>query len=391
MKIRDLSITIWLIFGLGIVLRLIIFGLNTCYIHDDAALAINVISKTYRELFQGLDFCQVAPPFFLVFSKFLYNFMPKNYEAIDIGLRIIPFVSSIISIPFFYVLSILFFNDKKKIYIANLLFTLNPLLVMLSGRFKQYSIEIFIGILLYIVIYNYLTTSKWKKNWNILIFLAPWLSLSSLIILFSGLIIVYLKNKCLKKDFYLPLVLSVIVFSIIFIPSNYEHNFASMNNFWSNYGFMSIIHPQRFLIRLGELFFHDYKMIESILGVLILYKLSEYLWKNKFNDKALLIIIPIFMTIILSCLHLYPFIDRLIAFLVPLFIIIMANYCDNNISKMLTIGFIITSLVASYFLVYKLYNMPNYRSNTVQYLNSDTVHEQYKPFYPVYKWYTHLN
>ena len=224
-----------------------------------------------------------------------------------------------------------------------------------------------------------------------LFFLVPWLSLSSLIILFSGLIIVYLKNRFLKKEFWIPVSLSIVVFSIVFIPSNFEHNFAGMNSFWSDYGFMSIIHPQRFFIRLGELFFHDYKMIESILGILIVYKLSEYLWNNKFNDKVLLIIIPILITVILSCLHLYPFMDRLIAFLVPLFIIIMANYCDNNFSRMLTIGFIIISLVASYVLVYKLYNMPNYRSNTIQYLNDENVSKQYKPFYPVYMWYTHLN
>ena len=391
MGIKKTSLIVGLIFLIGIILRFIVFNINACYIHDDAALAVNIINKSYLELFKGLEYCQVAPPLFLIISKFIYNISPNDYQTIDLYLKILPFLSSIISIPLFYVLSNLLLKEKQKLYIANLLFALNPLLVSLGGRFKQYSIEVTIAILLYIIFYKYFLTGMWKKYWYFIILIAPWMSLSSLIILFSCIIIMYIKNKQFDKKALLIILSSILLFLTIYLPNNFQLNYNTMNTFWSNYGFMSILHPQRFFIRIGEFFLYEYKLVETILGLLILYKIYEYI-KNQKTFNVMFCTLPILITILLSCLHLYPFTDRLIAFLVPLFIIMMSEYGNNySIQKFLSTFFIIISLITLYITISETYNLPNYRNNPVQYLNNENkINKEYRPFYPVYKWYTHL-
>ena len=79
MEVKKSNLIFGFIFLIGVVFRFIVFSTNTFYIHDDAALAINIVNKSYLELFKGLDFCQVAPPLFLLLSKWIYNICPKDY------------------------------------------------------------------------------------------------------------------------------------------------------------------------------------------------------------------------------------------------------------------------------------------------------------------------
>ena len=391
MDIKKINIGLGAIFLVGIILRFLVFEVNNCYIHDDAALANNIIGKSYIDFFiRGLDNCQVAPPLFACLSKFIYGFMPKDYHVTDLCLKIIPFISGLISIPLFYILSKLIFQEKFKLYVANLLFALNPLLICLSGRFKQYSTELVVAIFLYIIFYKYLSDGKWKKYWYFVVFLAPWFSLSSLIVLFSAFLIILFKNriKDLKLLFFIGF--SIAFFAVVYLPDNMHQNYEFMNGFWVNYGFMSIVHPQRFLIRLGELFLHEHKYIKTFLGFWVLYKMFECIIKNRQSYNVIFITVPILVTVIMSSLHLYPFNDRLIAFLVPLFIIIMTECSDTIISKAISVNFILVSVITMVVSVSNVYKLPDYRYNPAQYLDNDKIHRDYIPFKPVYKWYTHL-
>lgn len=63
-----------LIFCIGLFFRLKLYFLNLSFHCDEANLALNLISRSYPELFQPLERLQVAPPFFLVLSKIFYQF-----------------------------------------------------------------------------------------------------------------------------------------------------------------------------------------------------------------------------------------------------------------------------------------------------------------------------
>ena len=91
-----------------------------------------------------------------------------------------------------------------------------------------------------------------------------------------------------------------------------------------------------------------------------------------------LLILPIFVTILLSCVHLYPFIDRLIAFLIPLFIIVMNEYKNHIFSIVLSINFIFISLNSLSISISDIHKLLNYRNNPVQYLHNDKINKELK-------------
>lgn len=81
-KVNYIHILTLIIIILGIIIRTKLLILNPSYWLDTYALALN-INNSYLEFFKPLSNFQVAPPFFLLVSKFLYNFVSFN-ENIEI-------------------------------------------------------------------------------------------------------------------------------------------------------------------------------------------------------------------------------------------------------------------------------------------------------------------
>ena len=116
---------------LGIILRLFAYFNGLSFWGDEAALALNVINTSYLELFKGLDYLQVAPPIFLVMSKFI---MLDSLR--DSSLRLIPFVSGIISLPLFYKFISMFSKNKRVVYISTFLLRLIEINLLKRGNRK---------------------------------------------------------------------------------------------------------------------------------------------------------------------------------------------------------------------------------------------------------------
>lgn len=58
---------------------------------DEVKLAINIQNRTYLQLFQSLDHGQIAPPLFLVSTKFLVSIFGDNERVF----RLLPYLASI--------------------------------------------------------------------------------------------------------------------------------------------------------------------------------------------------------------------------------------------------------------------------------------------------------
>ena len=94
-----------LIFGLGILLRVVLFLVNPSLFADESALAINIYNKSFKELFGALDFLQASPVGFTIIVKSLITiFNPQSDYLRDLVLRIFPFISGMLSLPAFYYL-----------------------------------------------------------------------------------------------------------------------------------------------------------------------------------------------------------------------------------------------------------------------------------------------
>ena len=299
----------------GIILRLFVYCSGISFWGDEAALALNVIEKSYSDLFKGLDYLQVAPPMFLVMSKFI---MLDSLR--DFSFRFIPLVSGIISVPLFYKFIQMLSNSKKVILVSTFLFSFNMTAILYCAQFKQYSLELCVAILLLIIFYKILFQNECKWYYPIIIAISPWFSLSSLFIIGCYFFMVLIKTPKLVLKTYIPFFISLVIFYLVSLKFIMNTNYDSMYNWWQNgYGFVDIRHPLRVIIRVGELFSFD-KTIAILCGSIIFISLV------KFDKKKVFLYLPIILTFVASAFKLYPIQARLILFLLPCFVGLIAEY-----------------------------------------------------------------
>ena len=112
---------------------------------DEAALALNLAGRPFRELFAPLDLAQLAPWGFLAVEKALFGLFGRN----ELGLRLLPFLSSLLSLVLFERLS-RWVVRGAAVPIAVGGFALGTGLIDYAGQLKQYSTDIAaaVGILL---------------------------------------------------------------------------------------------------------------------------------------------------------------------------------------------------------------------------------------------------
>ena len=338
------------IFAAGILLRIFVYCRNISFWGDEASIALNLINKSYLELFKGLDYLQVAPPGFLILSKFILNiFNPKIDYIRDLLLRFFPFVFSCLSLLVFYKFSKNFIKDRKTLLFASTLFAFNPCAILYAAQLKQYSLELLVSVVLMSLFYRIIITNKIRIADFVLIPLSMWFSLSSLIISASGFIILLFKKSFNFIKLLPAYLLSFVVFYFFSLKSIKQVNYAGMYHWWSTgYGFFDLRHPMRLFIRFGELFSFDKTSAECFGIFFIFLILFSLIFSKKFNLLSKVFLsLPILITIILSGLSLYPIEARLILFLLPSFSIIIALNDDWKLRDWLISFFCIASFSAS--------------------------------------------
>jgi hypothetical protein len=81
----------------GAVLRGVQYFSKSSLRVDEAALALNLLGRSFRELFEPLDLAQVAPWGFLAIEKGLFGLFGRS----ELGLRLLPFLASLLSLVLF--------------------------------------------------------------------------------------------------------------------------------------------------------------------------------------------------------------------------------------------------------------------------------------------------
>ena len=345
---------------LGILIRCFAYFRNLSFWGDEAALGLNIMNKSYYELFKGLDYLQVAPPMFLVISKFLYQTFNPVYDCLrDLLLRWLSAAAGIAAIPLFYYYIKLFLKDKLSMITGMLIFVFNTTTILYCAQFKQYSFELLVSILLMIVFYKIIFEDKFRWYYSAIIAIAPWFSLSSLFIIGSYfLLILYKKPKSLIKS-YLPFFISFVLFYFFSLKPVSNYNYEGMYTWWQNgYGFVSLLHPMRVAIRFGEMFSFN-KLTAECTGAFMLVVAACSLFPlNKDNRlKKLFIYLPIVLTFFASALKLYPIEARLILFLYPLFVVAISSYNLKFRKLVLTVVCLISLATSIYYTInpYRFY------------------------------------
>lgn len=362
------KITLIAIFLLGTFLRAKGFLDNSSFWHDECALAWNIKFKNYSDFFGILNFEQAAPPFFMILTKFL----TKIFGFSEWVFRLIPFLISCLSIFAFYFLAKKILNKNFSVLWAVFLFAINQTLINYSFEFKPYALDVFFSIvciLFFINWQNFQTKPKIIFS-SLFIAIIPWFSFTSVFVIAAGFIINLFKTLKNKKPLFTlyPLLftslISVLIYLKIYALNNYAHN--SIVDFWQPY---FITNCKNFLWMLGNnlrFFFPPVKfvLLELILlvwGIVIFYKEAQS--KPNTRDAGGIAIPPytdnpnqaliaqqffyistinFLSVILLSTLHIYPFMERLVLFLLPIFLLFMVKPLDLiSTSKKISSVFII--------------------------------------------------
>lgn len=348
-----------LIFIFGFLLRLKWLIANPSFWDDECSLAWNVIHKNYGDFFSVLNFTQVAPPFFMIYSKFL----TKLFGVSDLVLRLAPFTFGILSIVLFYLVTVKIFQNKITILASNFLFTINQTLVNYSSEFKQYSCDVFFTLLCLYLFINLLTKKHTLKTYIIysLIFaVSIWFSFVSVFAITAGLI-TYLIKAAKEKSFNykhflvisMPFAVSCLVYLNIYILKTYSTNINDLllcpcwKDGFINKDLSNILN----LITYNIYYFFFPIILGTPASVLLLLGLINLTKKNLYI--ALIFIATIFFEIFASWLGLYPFKGRVILFLLPIIILFICAVFEyikptNGFNKQKNIVILIIFLAIFY-------------------------------------------
>jgi len=122
----------------GLVWRARQFGAQFSFSVDELAIARNITDRTIGGLFQRLEFGQIAPIGFLLALKTSASL----FGASEWSLRLLPFVSGLVTIPLFWVVARRTLLDSGAAAAATALVALATPLALWSAALKQYSLDV---------------------------------------------------------------------------------------------------------------------------------------------------------------------------------------------------------------------------------------------------------
>lgn len=162
-----------------------------------------------------------------------------------------------------------------------------------------------------------------------------------------------IKNPGAVLKTYIPFFISFLLFYFLSLRYVSSCNYDGMYNWWQNgYGFADLRHPLRIVLRFGELFSFD-KLKALFCGAVMLVPAFISLISNK--KQRVFLGLPILLTFAVSALRLYPIEARLILFLLPLFVVIIAEY-NWKFKNVCLMSVCIISFITSIFYTINPYN-----------------------------------
>jgi hypothetical protein len=348
---------VWVFIILGILLRLFHYFDNRSLWIDEVYLSTSLIKMSFWELTSpSLDYQQKAPLGFLWLVKACVMLFGKE----EMALRLIPLLTGIASL-FVFLPVARYFLKPLGVMMAVGIMALAPVLVYHSVEIKQYSTEMFAAVLsLYLYTrYHGRFDQKSLLMWGVWGALLLWISYSAIFFL-AGIAIAVSLHYLLKRDWQ-ALFLSIIPFTFwllsfglsfyLFISRQADAEWLVVW-FRERHGFPPLNASVGAF--LGWLFQSLYRMMIYPLGVLwnaevfneinnaaikFFLKMSVIMFlfwgigyaaifrRNRMDFLVLLI--PFVLTLVATVLQKYPFYDRLLVFLAPIPILLLAHGCQK--------------------------------------------------------------
>ncbi len=324
---------IWLLFGVGIFLRLRQYAFNRSLWSDEAVLGTSLITRSFSELLLPLEGKLVVPVGFLMSEKLAVQLLgPSEY-----ALRFLPLASGILAIFLFYkVIGKL--STPAAAPLALGIFAVSGPLVYFSSEAKQYSFDVLMAVVILLLAVRISRTSS--IQWTHMLLFGLWGAATvwfshPAVFLLAGAASVLVWDAGQKRKAFAGLAaifgfwLVSFIISYLFSKrymSSATHNY--LNDYWQG-GFMPLVPTFKNIQWYVRTFFMTFEnpggFAQSGLAAFAFCAgIVSYLSQKKTVAVGLLIM-PIVWVLLASALRKYPFSDRLIVFIVPLLILVIAE------------------------------------------------------------------
>lgn len=336
MAVATVSLRAWqrVILASAIALRLIEYFRNNSLWGDEAMLALNIATRSFRELLEPLAYAQVAPVPFLWAERLVILLLGANEWA----LRAIPLVAGI-------ALCVLVFRIGQRMLrpeealIALLLIGFSPSLLRYSAEVKPYSLDALLSVVMVAGSARVIDEMNNRRSWILLAALGAVAILFSLPSVFVclgvcvALAVHAITQKRLNYLWHLCLVglAWASLFALAYIRLYREGtNAPYMRSFWE--GAFLVPGSAHLLVRayasvadvswgiypgLGLLGLSGVTIILILLG-------SVALWRRRQMPYAILLLVPGLVPFVASIYGAYPIAMRLMLFAIPLFLMLAA-------------------------------------------------------------------
>lgn len=314
---------------LGIALRLAPFLARRSLWLDECMLALNIANRRWADLAKPLDYNQGAPFGFLLLEKLAVKIGGCNEYA----LRAVPLMSGIATMMFMYALARRYLSPFVAVSTLSFV-AISPQLIYYSNEAKQYSTDVALSALLLLLA----TTAYQQRGVGgtmIALYCAGaigiWLSHPTILVIVAILMAFLFLNHmnthkwwdgrtALLGCLWIPLVAAVYLANLRNLSGN-----NVLTGFWS-FAYMPWSHSAvHWIVVAAVAMFED--LFGSNISVLAMAIASVGAWALWRDNRKLLVFacFPVGATLCAAALHRYPFSGRLILFLSPCVLLLVAS------------------------------------------------------------------
>jgi len=293
----------------------------------------------------------------LLVEKIFNSILGKN----EFALRLFPLLVGLLALGLFYLL-LKRITNKTGLFIALALFAFNPRLVYYSSEVKQYVLDAAVTIALLLMTAPLFTTSPRKKDFAWLTLaglIASWFSHPALFVLAGiglALVIVYLNRRDYSS---LRLVIGMgilwvlnIGFLYLLILKDLSQN-AYMREYWQG-AFLPMppwSEPGWFVQSINENLGTQFGIPYAapfVFALMLIGGIALFLDKRSY---AIIFACILLVTLTASALQLYPLLERMVLFLVPLGLILLGKageFFHERLQKYRSFSIFSVMLLAGY-------------------------------------------
>jgi hypothetical protein len=360
----------WSIIAFGASLRCMQYLADRSLWLDEAFLALNIVHRSFTQLLQPLDHNQGAPIAFLLLEKVLI----QTFGDSEYALRLLPLLSGIISLLLFYKLAVRYVV-LKAVPIALGLYAISGPLIYYSSEVKQYSSDAAVSVMLYLLAAWALEEQRLSFQQSVLLAAigsaAIWFSHPTVFILAGAgpvLFLFQVHKRAWSNIVWLSVVYALWAVNFIVLYSISLHNLSNnqtLLDYWAD-SFMPLP-PTSFsdVKWFAHAFLQMFRMpvgvsLPGLAGVICVIGCYSFITGRK--AKLFILTLPIALTLLASGLHKYPFGGRLLLFIAPPLMLLLAegvvriaDECKANAARvqgaLVALLFFQPLLAASYHLI----------------------------------------